>query len=123
MMSHIIQDSYPILPNSHGVGKVTSNVDTCENLFPCKMNYEDLEYPTSTRKGRVTCRAISAVCPGISIGCALCGAFSPGTCGDQCIIAGLYCGTSAIACSEEAKAQATTFYKYAQSKMPRSQFH
>ena len=31
--------------------------------------------------------------------------YAPGTCGDQCIIAGIYCGTSALACAHDAKVE------------------
>lgn len=44
------------------------------------------------------CANVKAVCPGVSIGCALCGIFSPGTCSEVCIVGGLFCGTKAIQC-------------------------
>ena len=53
-------------------------------------------------QGRSTCKITGALCPGITIGCALCGIFAPGTCGDTCIVAGLYCGSSGYACQYEA---------------------
>ena len=54
------------------------------------------------RQARSTCKLSGALCPGIVIGCALCGVFAPGTCSDTCIVAGLYCGTSGYACQFEA---------------------
>ena len=57
---------------------------------------------TESIQGRSTCKITGALCPGITIGCAVCGIFAPATCGDTCIIAGLYCGTSGYACQYEA---------------------
>lgn len=54
-------------------------------------------------QGRTTCKMTGRLCPGISIGCALCAILSPDTCGAVCPIAGLYCGTAAFACAEEKK--------------------
>lgn len=51
------------------------------------------------RKGRVLCHGSGSLCPGIVIGCSLCGMFSPGVCDDTCIVAGLYCGGTGYACS------------------------
>jgi hypothetical protein len=36
-----------------------------------------------------------------TVGCALCSVLSPGTCDDQCVTAGLYCGVSEYACRLE----------------------
>ena len=54
-------------------------------------------------QSRSNCIAANKLCPGISAGCGLCGLFSPATCGDQCIVAGIYCGVSAFACKAEQK--------------------
>jgi len=51
------------------------------------------------RKGRSLCDGAGSLCPGIVIGCSLCGMFSPGVCDDTCIVAGLYCGTTGYACA------------------------
>ena len=63
---------------------------------------ETYEPPPHIIKTRSTCKLAGSLCPGITIGCALCGVFAPGTCGDTCIVAGLYCGTSGYACQYEA---------------------
>jgi len=84
-------------------GVSTKDVSLCETLFPCSTHASDLDIPTNQREGRATCKAINAVCPGISIGCALCAGFLPAQCGNQCIIAGLYCGSSLIACGQKKK--------------------
>jgi len=83
-----------------------------QNEFPTSGLFATLFAPTMTsdsfnpsseiRQSRSTCKISGALCPGITIGCALCGVFAPATCGDTCIIAGLYCGTSGYACQYEA---------------------
>jgi len=88
---------------SYEAGITTKDVELCETLFPCSSHANDLDIPNHRREGRATCKAINAVCPGISIGCALCAGFLPGQCGNQCIIAGIYCGSSLIACGEKKK--------------------
>jgi len=50
-----------------------------------------------------SCSVSGSMCPGIIIGCSLCGMFSPGTCGDTCIVAGIYCGATGYACQFEPK--------------------
>jgi len=92
---------------SYEAGIATKDVDLCETLFPCSSHASDLDIPAHRREGRATCKAINAVCPGISIGCALCAGFLPGQCGNQCIIAGIYCGSSLIACGEKKKQSST----------------
>ena len=71
-------------------------------LFAPTADYNIHKSTTDIREGRSTCKISGQLCPGITIGCALCGVFAPGTCGDTCIIAGLYCGTSGYACQYEA---------------------
>ena len=71
-------------------------------LFAPTMTTDTFNPSTELRESRSTCKITGALCPGITIGCALCGVFAPGTCGDTCIIAGLYCGTSGYACQFEA---------------------
>merc|ERR1712156_801664 len=66
-------------------------------LFAPTADYSIHKSTTDIREGRSTCKITGQLCPGITIGCALCGVFAPGTCGDTCIIAGLYCGTSGYA--------------------------
>ena len=41
--------------------------------------------------------------PDLKKGCSLCGMFSPGTCGDTCIVAGIYCGGTGYLCQFEPK--------------------
>ena len=71
-------------------------------LFAPTLTTDRFNPSEERREGRSTCKISGALCPGITIGCALCGVFAPGTCGDTCIIAGLYCGTSGYACQYEA---------------------
>ena len=96
-----IVGTFLLIVYSHAAGVATKDISLCETLFPCSTNAADLDIPTHRRESRATCKAVNAVCPGISIGCALCGGFLPGTCGDQCIIAGIYCGSSLIACGQQ----------------------
>lgn len=111
------------------MGRSGGDVSICESLFPCPTTGRALideaimtvagNRDVNTRpqslmtalfgrkvqddmEPRTSCKATGTLCPGISIGCALCGAFSPGTCGEQCIIAGIYCGASGYACMVEA---------------------
>ena len=80
---------------SFTVGSATKSLTMCDQLFACGTPGRELVShslrDTPTFQGqRTTCTAAGALCPGVSIGCALCGVFSPGTCGQQCIIAGIY---------------------------------
>ena len=99
-----------LLLSSYQLGKSTKDENFCDSLFTCptpstellsqvgkEASVEDFEKAES----RSNCIASKKLCPGISIGCSLCGLFSPGTCGDQCIVAGVYCGVSAFACKAE----------------------
>ena len=63
---------------------------------------------TSVREGRTTCAASGNLCPGVNIGCSLCGIFLDGTCSLQCTIAGFYCGISGYACMAEAESAVKT---------------
>ena len=67
-------------------------------LFAPTLTADPFQPSFELREGRSTCKIAGTLCPGITIGCALCGVFAPATCGDTCIIAGLYCGTSGYAC-------------------------
>ena len=93
---------------SYQVGLTAKDPVLCDTLFACptpamallaeikdEPQASDFDEPEIVfSQPRATCQAAGKLCPGISIGCALCGLFSPGTCGDQCIVAGLYCGGS-----------------------------
>ena len=76
-------------------------------LFAPTLTTDPFQPSFELREGRSTCKIAGTLCPGITIGCALCGVFAPATCGDTCIIAGLYCGTSGYAC-QFAASQTTT---------------
>ena len=79
-------------------------MDFCDKLFECS-SFKALEIVEDVKDKAVapkaTCNAVGKLCPGVSIGCAMCGLFLPGTCGPQCIVAGIYCGVSAYACKAE----------------------
>ena len=98
------------------MGSSTKDGGLCDTLFSCptkslellnqvgdELNENDFGNNDNLKQGRSNCIASGKLCPGISIGCSLCGMFSPGTCGEQCIVAGIYCGVSAFACKAEAK--------------------
>ena len=56
--------------------------------------------PSYPQKGRsTTCEVTGSLCPGIIVGCSLCGMFSPGTCYETCLVAGFYCGSTGYICS------------------------
>ncbi len=89
----------------------------CEELFPCEVgasaalqeilvarNPDDAS--ASAFQERTTCAAASVVCPGLSIGCALCGAFAPPGACPQCVISAFYCGVSGYACMAQAAEEA-----------------
>ena len=76
-------------------------------LFAPTLTTDPFQPSFELREGRSTCKITGALCPGITIGCALCGVFAPATCGDSCIIAGLYCGTSGYACQFAASQTST----------------
>ena len=87
-------------PNNDAYQRPSSGLFS--TLFAPTVTTDIFNPSDETREGRSTCKITGALCPGIVIGCALCGVFAPGTCGDTCIIAGLYCGTSGYACQYEA---------------------
>ena len=100
---------------SFTVGTATRSLPMCEQLFKCPSSPAHAlltnalsDTPTNDEPSltRTTCTAAGNLCPTVSIACALCGVFLPGQCGDQCIIAGLYCGVSAYACKAKAKKEA-----------------
>jgi len=104
-------EDYPVVHavlGSHLVGASTNDLSMCDKLFHCATSAQDFNIPGSygRAEGRAGCGAVNAICPGVAIGCSLCSVYAPGTCGDQCIIAGLYCGTSALACAHDAKQEA-----------------
>ena len=101
---------------SYQVGLTAKDPVLCNTLFACSTSAMELlaeikvepvasdfeeEAELAFSQPKATCSAAGKLCPGISIGCALCGLFSPGTCGDQCIVAGVYCGVSGYACKGE----------------------
>ena len=89
-----------------GVTSKNRLTEMCNQLFACETAGKDIAaavLATPNNTPRATCKAAGALCPGVSIGCAMCGIFLPGTCGNQCIIAGLYCGVSAYACKDDDK--------------------
>ena len=95
---------------SHMVGASTRSLDMCHKLFHCTTVADDFNMTPASygHRGRaegrgIGCGAVDAICPGVAIGCSLCSVYAPGTCGDQCIIAGIYCGTSALACAHDAQ--------------------
>ena len=101
---------------SYQLGSSTKDLGLCEKLFTCDQSpmeiielmqneptAENIEKEEFQLQSRSNCIAANKLCPGISAGCGLCGLFSPATCGDQCIVAGIYCGVSAFACKAEQK--------------------
>ena len=76
-------------------------------LFAPTLTADPFQPSLELREGRSTCKIAGTLCPGITIGCALCGVFAPATCGDTSIIAGLYCGTSGYACQFTASQSST----------------
>jgi hypothetical protein len=100
------------------VGSSTLNLNLCDQLFPCasttalELLRHSLKPVTAAananadaeernRQAKTTCHATAALCPAVSISCALCGWFLPGTCGEQCIIGGIYCGVSGYSCAAD----------------------
>ena len=108
-LSEIIIYKY-ILIYSFSVGATTRDPALCEQLFSCRDSSAsslldaalDVTPEPNMRQGRATCAAAGNLCPGVSIGCALCGIFLDSTCSAQCTIAALYCGVSGYACKAEA---------------------
>merc|ERR1712088_12282 len=92
---------------SHLAGSSTRDLSMCQKLFPCSTSAADFNVggASASAESRAGCGAVNAICPGVAIGCSLCSVYAPGTCGDQCIIAGIYCGTSALACAHDAKVE------------------
>lgn len=92
---------------SHLAGSSTRDLSMCQKLFPCSTSAADFNLggASASAESRAGCGAVNAICPGVAIGCSLCSVYAPGTCGDQCIIAGIYCGTSALACAHDAKVE------------------
>ena len=83
---------------SFSVGSTSRDLGLCDQLFTCASADaarvlrealmagpagEETVRSSGAREGRATCMAAGAVCPGVSIGCAMCGMFLPGTCGER----------------------------------------
>ena len=82
------------------LGRETSNAALCEKVFRCG---KELNIPTESevmaRAAVPDCDALDGVCPGLSIGCGLCGGALPGVCGPLCPLAALFCGSSGYFCA------------------------
>lgn len=97
----IVEDSDSLvnmnkLRTSYELGTKTGNSGLCNQVFRCGLE-ENLSLPAG-REFVPECANVGAVCPGASIGCALCGMFLPGACGTVCPMAGIFCGASGYLC-------------------------
>jgi hypothetical protein len=45
-----------------------------------------------------TCSSAGALCPGVSVSCAVCAIFLPSGCGPTCTVGALFCGTTLLQC-------------------------
>merc|ERR1712109_148934 len=95
-MTGLTKDQLPNLRQviaSNVVGKSSGDLRMCESLFPCETSVEEIrkealfdatadysihKSTTDIREGRSTCKITGQLCPGITIGCALCGVFRSG---------------------------------------------
>merc|ERR1712088_856302 len=68
------------------LGRQTQDDELCEKVFPCGV---EINLPTEAEvQARIAvpdCDELGMVCPGLSIGCSLCGGHIPGLCG-QCAL-------------------------------------
>merc|ERR1712018_325881 len=82
------------------LGRQTLDADLCEKVLPCGV---EINLPTEAEvQARIAvpdCDELNMVCPGLSIGCSLCGGHIPGLCGPMCPLAGLFCGSSGYFCT------------------------
>lgn len=82
------------------LGRETRNGAMCERVFRCG---KELNIPTEAevmaRAAVPDCDALDGVCPGLNIGCGLCGGTLPGVCGPLCPLAALFCGSSGYFCA------------------------
>merc|ERR1712088_539077 len=82
------------------LGRQTQDEELCEKVFPCGV---EINLPTEAEvQARIAvpdCDELGMVCPGLSIGCSLCGGHIPGLCGPMCPLAGLFCGSSGYFCA------------------------
>ena len=75
---------------AYDAGLESKDVDLCRKLFPCP---KVPTFETATgMESRITCPELAHLCPGYSVGCALCAVFMPETCVVVCPFLGLYCG-------------------------------
>merc|ERR1712115_717993 len=81
------------------LGRKTKEEELCESVFPCG---KEINLPTEdeiiARVAVPECSELNMVCPGLSIGCSLCGGHIPALCGPMCPLAGLFCGSSGYFC-------------------------
>ena len=80
---------------AYDAGLEARDVSLCHKLFPCaKLPKFESEIEMDSRmESRITCSSqMVHLCPGYSVGCALCAVFMPETCMVVCPFVGLYCG-------------------------------
>ena len=80
---------------AYDAGLEARDVSLCHKLFPCaKLPKFESEIEMDSRmESRITCSSqMVHLCPGYSVGCALCAIFMPETCMVVCPFVGLYCG-------------------------------
>jgi len=81
------------------LGQRTRRVNLCSEVFECANSEADIPIPNPNSRKTVDCGGLGKVCPGLSIGCSLCGLFIPGLCGAVCPFAGIFCGSSGYLCA------------------------
>merc|ERR1711974_94088 len=55
-----------------------------------------------------SCSVSESICPGIEVGCDVCGIISPGACKDTCFYSGIYCGVGDVVCEHFAPKEGET---------------
>jgi len=80
------------------LGQASKKSALCDQVFACAKTDIDLPLP-SVGRSEVDCSDLAQVCPGLAIGCNLCGMFIPGLCAATCPMAGLFCGGSGYLCA------------------------
>merc|ERR1712083_1245956 len=81
------------LKTSFELGFKTEDEQICTDIYECNN-------PEEGKQGRngLKCHQTNAACPGVAIGCTLCGLVLPGVCGSTCTPAGFFCFLSGGLC-------------------------
>merc|ERR1711997_102506 len=91
------------LKTSFELGFETEDEQICKDIYECDTAEQDTAEKGKQGRDGLKCHQTNAACPGVAIGCTLCGMVLPGVCGSTCTPAGFFCFLSGGLCFIEAQ--------------------